>query len=88
MIHVFNRALIFRTYDVSKYATVKRALENKGIKYSVKLYDRRSIRHMNRGATLLLGAIGENKKYDIEYSVYVKRDDVDFASYCLREAGL
>ena len=81
MIHNFNRELIFRTFDAAKYAAVKGALANKGVDYSIKVYNRRM---PSRGGGFL-GAMGENRAFDIEYSIYVKKTDVDFAKYCLRD---
>ena len=82
VIHIFNRELIFRTFDASKCEMVKGALANKNVEYSVKVYNRRMSSSWNRG---MFAQLGENRAFDFEYSIYVKKSDVDFAKYALRD---
>ena len=87
MVHIFNRVLLYKTNNMSYYATIRRALTRKGIQYSIKVDGRRMYsagwRYGLRGAT---GDGSENKSFDNSYSIYVKRKDLEFSKYILKEA--
>ena len=87
MVHIFNRVLLYKTNNMAHYAMIRRALTRKSIPFSAKLDGRRMYsagwRYGLRGST---GENSENKSFDDMYSIYVKRSDLEFSKYILKEA--
>lgn len=80
MIPIWKRKELTVTYDQKKQAEIRRKLADHGIDHEVKLVNRRS---MNRGIVGQRSAgmwtLGENLKLEVEYVIYVKKDDHELA---------
>ena len=70
MITIFNRAELFLTYDLSRFNQVRDTLEWEGL-----------CGGSSRGRT---GTFGMNDGAWVEYKLYVRRKDLDWARAILR----
>ncbi len=74
MITVLNRKVVFTTFSMESQAKVKDILEHNGIRYYVKVVNRRS--PLGRART---GSFGEDSSFTYEYIFYVHRKDFESA---------
>ena len=79
MITLFNRAELLLTHDLDRLNRVRGALEGAGIDYQCRVRD---LARRNRGRD---GALGLNQDARVEYKLYVRRDQLDWAGQVLRE---
>ena len=89
MITPFNRAELFLTYDLNRLNQVRYALEGAGIDYTYRAKDLTSPTALDglfggssRGRT---GTFGINHEARVEYKLYVRKDELDWARQILRE---
>lgn len=78
MITPFNRAELLITCDLNRFNQVRYALEAAGLDYQYKTKDLAS-RNWARD-----GAFAINQDARVEYKLYVRRDQLDWASQVLR----
>ena len=88
MITLFNRAELFLTYDLSRFNQVRDTLEGAGLDYIYRSKDLTSptmweglCGGSSRGRT---GTFGMNDGAWVEYKLYVRRKDLDWARAILR----
>ena len=88
MITIFNRAELFLTYDLSRFNQVRDTLEGAGLDYIYRSKDLTSptmweglCGGSSRGRT---GTCGMNDGAWVEYKLYVRRKDLDWARAILR----
>ena len=88
MITPFNRAELLITYDLNRLNQVRYALEAAGLDYQYKTKDLASPSMLeglfggsSRGRT---GTFGMNDGAWVEYKLYVRRKDLDWARAILR----
>ena len=88
MITIFNRAELFLTYDLSRFNQVRDTLEGAGLDYIYRSKDLTSptmweglCGGSSRGRT---GTFGMNVGAWVEYKLYVRRKDLDWARAILR----
>ena len=79
MITVFNRAELLLTHDLDRLNRARGALEGAGIDYQCRVRD---LARRNRGRD---GALGLNQDARVEYKLYVRRDELDWAGQVLWE---
>ena len=79
MITVFNRDELLLTHDLDRLNRARGALEGAGIDYQCRVRD---LARRNRGRD---GALGLNQDARVEYKLYVRRDELDWAGQVLRE---
>ena len=79
MITVFNRAELLLTHDLDRLNRARGALEGAEIDYQCRVRD---LARRNRGRD---GALGLNQDARVEYKLYVRRDELDWAGQVLRE---
>lgn len=74
---LLNWAELTTTLDPTFYAKVIQSLQNADILYQTKTF------HMGNGShtTGKIGAIGERVGYEIQYSIYVKKADLEYAKH-------
>ena len=89
MITPFNRAELLITYDLNRLNQVRYALEGAGIDYTYRAKDLTSPTALDglfggssRGRT---GTFGINHEARVEYRLYVRKDELDWARQILRE---
>ena len=80
MIHIFNRKELLITYDMQKQAEVRTLLQNHGIDYSVKVWNRKSPSPISARSRAYTGTFGEDLNNMYEYKIYVKKEDYEQAS--------
>ena len=74
MIHLFNRAELLLTYDLSRLNQVRDALAAAGIDYQYRTKDMSSpTAFSGRGQRSTLGL---NQEFMVEYKLYVRREDL------------
>ena len=78
MITPFNRAELLITCDLNRFNQARDALEGAGIDFRCRIKDLAS---RNRGRD---GAFAINQDARVEYKLYVRRDQLDWASQVLR----
>ncbi len=90
MVHFFNRVMLLKTNNIAHYASVRRALTRRGVKFATKVEGGSRIYSAGwrYGIKGFSGNEGENKSFDNEYIVYVKRQDLELARYALKEVSL
>ena len=88
MITIFNRAELFLTYDLSRFNQVRDTLEGAGLDYIYRSKDLTSptmweglCGGSSRGRT---DTFGMNDGAWVEYKLYVRRKDLDWARAILR----
>ena len=82
MITPFNRAELLITYDLNRLNQVRYALEAAGLDYQYRTKDLASPTiFSSRGRT---GTFGMNDGAWVEYKLYVRRKDLDWARAILR----
>ena len=81
MIHLFNRAELLLTYDLSRLNQVRAALAAAGIDYQYRTKDMSSpAAFSGRGQRSTLGL---NQEFMVEYKLYVRREDLSRAQSLL-----
>lgn len=79
MITPFNRAELLITCDLNRFNQARDALEGAGIEHRCRVRDLAS---RDRGRD---GGLGLNGGARVEYKLYVRRDQLDWARQVLRE---
>lgn len=79
MITVFNRAELLITCDLDRFNQARDALAGAGIDFRCRIKDLAS-RNRSRD-----GGLGLNGGARVEYKLYVRRDQLDWARQVLRE---
>lgn len=83
MITIFNRKEIFTSFSMESQAEIRNLLDNNGIKYYVKVVNRRSASPFGSGTRSITGSFGENFSYTYEYIIYVRKKDYALADKCI-----
>ena len=82
MLTPFNREELLLTYDLNRFNQVRYALEAAGLDYQYRTKDLASPTiFSSRGRT---GTFGMNDGAWVEYKLYVRRKDLDWARAILR----
>lgn len=79
MITVWNRKVVFITFSMESQAKVRDILEHNGIRYYVKVVNRRSASPLGNGTRSRMGSFGEDSSFSYEYIFYVHRKDFELA---------
>ena len=87
MIHIFNRKELLLTYDMQKQAEVRTLLQNHGIDYRVKVWNRKSPSPISARSRAYTGTLEEDLNNMYEYKIYVKKEDYEQA-YALMCRGI
>ncbi len=87
MINVFNRKQLLITMDKNIQLDVCKKLTTKGIDYQLKTINMQSTNIMGsqRGR---MGSYGVNQAYTYEYTIYVHKNDYDYANSILNDSSL
>lgn len=80
MLTIFNRKIIFTSFSMEEQANIRNLLDNHGIKYYVKVVNRRSSSTLDHSARARTGSFGENPSYTYEYIIYVHKKDFELAN--------
>lgn len=83
MIHLFHRRELLITYDQSRFNQVRDALAAKRIDYRSRIQDRTSPSPFSSHSRDRFGTFGGNAAAQLEYTVYVRKDDFDRAKSLL-----
>ena len=83
MIHPFNRAELLITYDLARLNRVREALAAAGIDYQFRTKDLTSPSPFDAGSRARSGNFGINQSAQIEYKLYVRKDDLSYAQSLL-----
>lgn len=83
MISIFTRKIIFSSYSMESQAKIKSILDNNGIRYYVKVVNRRSASPFANGTRSRTGSFGENYTYMYEYIIYIHKKDFELANRCI-----
>lgn len=79
MITFFNRKELICTYDLKKQAEVREQLNQFKIPYLVNVIDSKSPSLFYVGTRGRMGMFGNQKKYEYQYRIYVKKRDYEKA---------
>ena len=83
MIHLFNRAEVLVTYDLAHFNEARDALAAAGIDYRFRTKDLGSPSVFSAGSRSRSGNFGIDQSAQVEYKLYVHRDDRDRAEYLI-----
>ncbi|MEM5779915.1 MAG: hypothetical protein AAGU02_02075 [Lawsonibacter sp.] len=83
MIHLFRRRELLTTYDQSRFNQVRDALAAKGIDYQYRIQDRTSHSPFSADRRNRFSTLEGNAAAQLEYQVYVRKDDWDQAKSLL-----
>ncbi len=81
MITIFNRRELIMTYDLNRQAEVRSILAHNKMDYRVKVTNLRSPSLFSTGHRESFGTFGEILM--MEYKIYVKKKDLDEATYLI-----
>lgn len=84
MITIFNRKMVFASFSMESQAEIRNILDANGIKYYVKVVNRRSASSFGNGTRSRTGSFGEDSSYTYEYMIYVHKKDFESANKCIR----
>lgn len=79
MITIFNRKELLCTYDIQLQSDVRTILQQNNIDYSIRTVDRTSSSPFGAGSRARSGTFCENRSLELEYIIYVKREEYDGA---------
>lgn len=85
MITIFNRKMIFTSFSMESQADVRNLLDNNGIRYYVKVVNRRSASPFANGTRSRTGSFGEDFSHMYEYVIYVHKKDFESANKCIQD---
>lgn len=88
MITMFNRKELISTYDMGQQAEVRNILSRNHIDYDVKTLNRKSPSPFGAGSRAYTGTFGEKLESELEYTIYVKKEDYDTACLLIRNINL
>ena len=83
MITFFNRKEVCITYDMKRQAEVRDILNFNGIDYIVKVTNRKSPSPIGAGSRARTGTFGENLSMELEYKIFVHKNDYEKALYLI-----
>ena len=84
MITIFNRAELLVTYDLNKLSQYRDVLNAAGIEYTYRFKDRTSPAVMGGGTRARMGNFVVSQQAQVEYKLYVRRDDLEWAKSLFR----
>ena len=87
MLTVFNRKELVSVFDLEKLPKIREVLEAASIEYTVKTVSRVSPSPAADGHRGTMGTTGENLNQNMEYTVYVAKQDYDEALALLKRVG-
>ena len=79
MITIFNRAELLVTYDLNTLSQYRDALDGEGIGYTYRFKDRTSPAVVGGGSRTRAGNFGIQQNAQVEYKLYVRKDDLERA---------
>lgn len=88
MITIFNRKELYMTYDMNVLANVRNLLADHNIDYDYKFIDRKSPSPMAAGSRARTGTAFEKREIEVQYYIYVHKNDYEKAKAVLRENNL
>ena len=88
MINIFNRKELYMTYNLNKQAEVRSLLAEHGIEYDYKTIDRKSPSPVSAGSRARTGTAFEKRETELQYYIYVHKNDYDKARALLTLHGL
>ena len=83
MIHLFNRAEVLITYDLARFNEARDALASAGIDYRFRTKDLTSPSVFSGGSRSRSGNFAINQAAQVEYKLYVRREDRDRAEHLI-----
>ena len=83
MITAFNRAELLITYELSRLNQVRDALEQAGIDYQFRTKDLTPPSAFSGGSRARSGNFGIASEAQLEYKLYVRKDDLSHAQSLL-----
>ena len=83
MITLFNRAELLITYDLNRLNQVRDALAQAGIDYQFRTKDLTSPSALSGGSRARSGNFGINQGAQLEYQLYVRKEDLPQAQSLL-----
>ena len=84
MITILNRTELLHTFSMQRQAQVRNAFDQQKIDYALKTINRKSPSPLAAGSRAKTGTLGENLEMNLEYVVYVKKEDYDRASLLIQ----
>jgi len=84
MITIFNRAELLVTYDMNRFSQYRDLLNAEGIEYTYRVKDRTSPAVMGGGTRARAGNFAIQQQAQLEYKLYVRRDDLERVKALLR----
>ena len=75
MLTIFKRQELIITYDLKRQSEIRDTLSQNGIKYYVKVINRKSPSPFTVGSRAKTGAFGEDLQLSYEYIIYVSKAD-------------
>lgn len=88
MITIFNRKELYMTYDMNVLANVRNLLADHNIDYDYKFIDRKSPSPMAAGSRARTGTAFEKREIEVQYYIYVHKNDYEKAKAVLCENNL
>lgn len=85
MITILNRKELITVFSIKQQGIIRELLNSEGIKYSIKTVDQRSPLPFSSGNRSQTGTFGENLEMNMEYIIYVHKDDFEKADYILNK---
>lgn len=79
MITLFNRREIASTFDMRRQAEIRDLLTQNGVRYSLKVVNRRSASPFSAGSRSRTGTTEEKLSVEYEYVFYVHKTDEEKA---------
>lgn len=85
MITVFNRKELISTFDMKMQSEIREVLKEHHIDYYIKTVDRKSPSPFVAGSRARTGTFGETPALELEYIIYVKKDDYEEACFLIKQ---
>lgn len=85
MLTIFNRRELICTMDMQKQAKIRQILQQNNIEYTIKTTNLRSASPYASGSRSRTGTINENLKLEYEYKIFIKKEDLDRATYIINK---
>ena len=84
MITIFNRAELLITYDLNRFSQYRDVLNAEGIDYTYRTKDRTSPSVMSGGTRARAGNFAIAQQAQVEYKLYVRKEDLERARALFR----
>ena len=81
MITIFNRKMVFRTFEMDKYLNARDILAENNVGFKMTIRNRRDY----TSKAMRKGSIYTGRRFTCEYSLYVHEKDYSMASHLIYE---